>query len=145
MVTSKKFRGSGYAEILLEANLTTTCCLKNILKGKAYAKAIYALKAVSESVQRLLFEKYLEEDATNIQTPMALMKIVQECNRQKLDSVLNDPSSNQLINSYLQYEEKVRNGHLGKTAMFWFSIVDHTCLILMLQYSVKKKQPCPIS
>ena len=46
MLTNKKARGSGYAEILLEAGLAEKGCLKNILSGKAFAKAIFNLKAM---------------------------------------------------------------------------------------------------
>ena len=44
MVTAHKCRGSGYAEILLEANLATSSCLKSILSGKAYAKQFLLLR-----------------------------------------------------------------------------------------------------
>ena len=35
------------------------------------------------------------------------------------------------------YEDLVHNSLLGKIARFWLSLMEHTCLILMLQYSVK--------
>ena len=47
MVTGNKCKGSGYSEILLEAELVTTGCLSTVLKGKAYAKALFCLKTVS--------------------------------------------------------------------------------------------------
>ena len=56
MLTWNKCRGSGYAEILIEAKLASSGCLTSILKGKAYAKAMFALKSVSAALQRLLLE-----------------------------------------------------------------------------------------
>ena len=127
MVTWNKCRGSGYAEILLEAKLSTSGCLSSILKGKAYAKAMFALKTVTEAMRRLLLEKFVAEEGTDIENPAALLKLVQECNRNNLNGAIDDPFTKHLISEYLLYE--VRSGHLGKTAMFWLSIVDHAGLI----------------
>ena len=37
----------------------------------------------------------------------------------------------------MAYDEKVRAGHLGKTATFRLSVIDNIRLVLMLLYSVK--------
>ena len=137
MVTGNKCRGSGYSEILIEAELVTTGCLSSVLKGKAYAKALFCLKTVSEAMQRLLFERFAEEENVEVHNPVALLNLVQTCNRQNLDLVLQDPSTLTILERYASYENQVRNGHLGKTATFWLSVIEHTRLILMLQYSVK--------
>lgn len=46
LITGHKFRGSGYAEILLEAQLVTNGCLQNVLSGKAYGKALFCCEAL---------------------------------------------------------------------------------------------------
>lgn len=137
MVTGNKCRGSGYSEILIEAELVTTGCLASVLKGKAYAKALFCLKTVSEAMQRLLFEQFAEEENVQVSDPMALLNLVQKCNRENLDITLQDPSTLIILERYASYEARVRKGHLGKTATFWLSVIEHTRLILMLQFSVK--------
>ncbi|KAK3700755.1 hypothetical protein QZH41_010937 [Actinostola sp. cb2023] len=137
MVTGNKCRGSGYSEILIEAGLVTSGCLTSVLKGKAYAKALFCLKTVSEAMERFLFERFVEEEEVEVNNPAALLNLVQTCNRETLDLALQDPSTITILEKYVAYQEQVRAGHLGKTATFWLSIIDHTCLILMLQYSVK--------
>ena len=62
VITGKMCLGSGYAEILIEANLVTGGCLPSVLKGKAYAKGLFCVKTVVEAMERLLMEKFLEED-----------------------------------------------------------------------------------
>ena len=42
-----------------------------------------------------------------------------------------------IIQEYLDFQDKVRKGHLGKTAVFWLSVMDHQCLVLMLISAVK--------
>ena len=67
MVTEHKCLGSGYSEILIEAQLVTSGCLGSVLKGKAYAKALFCLKTVTEVMERLLMERFVEEE--NVKVP----------------------------------------------------------------------------
>ena len=137
MVTGHKFRGSGYAEILLEADLVTSGCLKSVLSGKAYAKALFCLKTVCEALEWLLMEKFEQEESVQVNNPVALFNLVKSCSRENLNLVLQDPSTLSIINKYVKFEEKVRTGLLGKTATFWFGFIEHAHLIFMLIYSVK--------
>lgn len=137
MVTGHKCRGSGYSEILTEAQLVTSGCLSSVLKGKAYAKALFCLKTVSEAMERLLMETFFEEENIDCTTLPALRNLFQDCDRKNLDLSLQDLATTTVLENYVAYEEKVRNGHLGKTAQFWISVIDHARLILMLQYAVK--------
>ena len=137
MVIGNKCRGSGYSKILIEAELVTSGCLKSVLKGKAYTKALFCLKTVSEAMERLLVERCVEEENIEVNNPVALINLVQTCSRETLHLALQDPSTLAILQKYVAYEDKVRKGHLGKTARFWLSVIDHTRLILMLQYSVK--------
>ena len=61
MVTDIKARGFEYAEILLEGELAEKGCLKHILSGKAFAKAIFCLKATVEALDRILFDVFVEQ------------------------------------------------------------------------------------
>ena len=137
MLTGHKCKGSGYAEILIEAELVTSGCLEGVLKGKAYAKALFCLKIVREAMERLLLQRFMEEENVEITNPKALFDLVQTCSRENLDLALKDPSTLDILKKYEAYENKVRAGHLGKTATFWLSVIDYTRLILTLQYSVK--------
>ena len=137
MVTGHKCRGSGYAEILIEAELITSGCPASVLSGKAYAKALFCLKTVTEAMERLLIERFIEEENVEVTNPKVLLSLIQTCSRETLNITLQDPPTRTILEKYVAYEEKVRAGHLGKTATFWLSVIDHTRLILMLQYSVK--------
>ena len=136
MITKNKCRGSGYAEVLLEAQLVTTGCLKSVLSGKAYAKALFCLKTVCEALQRLLMEVFIEE--TDIQLcPDVVLEVIRAPSRHNLDLALQDASTLVIIQEYLDYQDKVRQGHLGKTAKFWLSVMDHQRLVFMLLFAVK--------
>ena len=65
----------------------------------------------------MLFEVFIEENDVEIR-PEALLNLIQESTRQKLDAAFQDESTNKLIQLYQEFQGKVRNGHLGKTAKF---------------------------
>lgn len=137
MVTGHKCKGSGYAEIILEAGLVTSGCMNSVLSGKAYAKAQFCLKTFCEAMERLLMETFMEEESIQVGSPVALLNLVQSCTRENLDFALQDDSTVTIISKYIEYEGKVHAGHLGKTARFILSIIDHNRLLQMLLFAVK--------
>ena len=137
MLCDHKMLGTGYAEILIEAGLVTSGCLKGVLSGKAYAKSLLCLKTVSEAMEGLLMKQFQEEEEISVDDPAALINLVRACDRESLDAALKDPSSLKIIRRCRQYEEKVQRGHLGKTAVLWLSFIQHCRLIFMLLISVK--------
>ena len=139
VVTGRKCRGSGYAELLVESGLVTSGCLESVLKGKAYAKALFCLKTVCEAMERLLMLKYIEEEDENfiLNVQPSLSNLFQNICEQNLNHVLQDQNISNMINRYKAYQEKVRDGHLGKTASFWISVIDNCHIIFMMLYAVK--------
>ena len=57
MLTGHECRGAGYFEILTEAGLATSGCLKRVLSGKSYVKALFSLKVVTEALEQLLLNE----------------------------------------------------------------------------------------
>ncbi|EDO34946.1 predicted protein [Nematostella vectensis] len=104
---------------------------------KAYAKALFCIKTVTEAMERLMFEKFIEDEEVDVTNPVILLNLVQECNHENLDHALQDPSTVTILEKYEAFQDKVRNGYLGKTATFWLSVIDQARLNFMLQYAVK--------
>lgn len=75
----------------MEAEFVTTGCLSGVLKGKTYPKALLCLKTVIEAIQRLLFERFAEEEYVEFYSPEALRNLVRICNRKNLDLALLGP------------------------------------------------------
>ena len=115
MVKSHKCSGSGYWEILIESG--------SVLKGKAYSKALFCLKTVSEALERLLLERLNDEERVEIINPSTLLSLVQTCEQEIPALVLQDPSTLTILERYVIFEDKVHAGLLGKTATFWLSVI----------------------
>ena len=73
MLTNHKARGSGYAEILLEAGLAKKGCLKNILPGKALAKTMFNLKVTVAALDRPLIDVFADRQALKYILKLFLM------------------------------------------------------------------------
>ena len=58
--------GSGYLEILLKSGLAEKGCLKNILSGKIFAKAMCNLNATAQALNQLLIDVFVEQTNTEI-------------------------------------------------------------------------------
>ena len=137
-----KMAGSGYSEIIMEANLTTSGCLKGVLNGKAYSKSLWCLKVVSEALERLLLAAYIaqrDESAHSSTNTDAMDALITLCNEDNLAAALQDHTIDEYLVDYMAFQETVRNGELGKTATFWMSFLVHARRVFMLLYAVKRK------
>ena len=140
----KKMLCSGYADILVEANLVTTGCLSGVLNGHKYAKALNCLHVVSEALERLLFDAYLQhapEDSLvksmDLKSLQVLINLISNSSRLELTEAVNDDDMKEVMRHYDSFEERVRDGFLGPTAKFWLSFLHHNRLIFTLIYAVK--------
>jgi len=135
-LTNRKCSGSGYAEILVEAGLVNAGRLDAVLKGKAYAKALFCVKCVTEAMERLLLETFSDRESTNFDLSN-LRIFMDNISRQNLAVLLDDTSYIKLLHKWIRYENEVRSGKLGKTAQFWMQFIDHARLILLMLFSIK--------
>ncbi|KAJ8346640.1 hypothetical protein SKAU_G00280410 [Synaphobranchus kaupii] len=128
--------GAGYADILIEAKLVTSASLKCVLSGKNWALAIWCLRTITEAAERLLVEVFIEEEGIEIDT-LALFNLIEQMNREHLDAALNDEPTKAVIQAYLNFQDKVKKGHFGKTGVLWMSFLDNSHVLLMLLFTVK--------
>ena len=78
------------------------------------------MKAVNEALERLLLKVFCEEENVEID-PTCLLTFIyscNRCNRSNLDAALDDQSTLELIQRYLEFQNRFGNGHLGKTGKF---------------------------
>ncbi|KAJ8333550.1 hypothetical protein SKAU_G00415580 [Synaphobranchus kaupii] len=132
-ITGCKMHGAGYADILIEAKLVTSASLKCVLSGKNWALAIWCLRTITEAAERLLVEIFIEEEGIEINM-LALFNLIEQMNR---DAALNDEPTKDVIQAYLNFQDKVKKGHLGKTGVLWMSFLDNSHVLLMLLFAVK--------
>ena len=139
-----KMCGTGLSDILLESELMSCGSLVGVLTGKSYARAMNCHKVMLESLERLLFEKFLV-----LQGEDAFLEKLSEKSRKNLEALVKDISSEKELNllsdgefmtnteDYINFREAVRQGNYGKTSQLWLTCMDHVWLMLGLIHSVK--------
>ena len=64
----------------------------------------FLLLRLSEAVQRLLIEKFVEEEHVEVSNPVTLVNLVQNCIRDNLNVAIQDPSTQIMMEKYINYE-----------------------------------------
>lgn len=103
-----KMGGSGYAELLSEANLVTSGCLKRVLSGKSYEKAMWCLKVVSECLERKLLNVFIEKNPNMNSYPSALQELIKLTNLEKLHAAEKDASLIDYIQKYTEFQVLIK-------------------------------------
>ena len=120
--------GSGFEDILIEAELISSGSLKGVMNGKHFERSMHCHKIMYESLHRLLLEKFMiDNEGSEWYSPLPeeslqkLDKLLQSNFSEFVKTLVTDTSLNDFMNAYLKYQDEIRNGKHGKTAKLWMS------------------------
>ncbi|KAL5014823.1 hypothetical protein ScPMuIL_000962 [Solemya velum] len=143
-MVGKKMAGSGFSDILLEAGLITSGSIEGVLKGKHYERAMNCHKVMFECLEQLLLDKFMLKqgyeqlkDALPRDTLQKLTDIKEAPSSESVHFAINDEDLCAFLDDFIKFRGDVANGHLGKTAQFWISYLDHVRLVFSLLEAVK--------
>ena len=136
-MTGHKMAGSGYAELLIEAGLVTSGCVGKVLCGKRYSKALWSLKVVNESFERLLLQSFIDMQQETEGNAEALNDLITSMTHDNMVYAIEDKSISEYLDKYIKFQEEVRKSSLGKTVQFWMSFLDDARLVFLIIYAVK--------
>ena len=136
--------GSGFEDILIEAELISSGSLKGVMNGKHFERSMHCHKIMYESLHRLLLEKFMIDNeesewysTLSQEVLQKLDKLLQSNFPEFLKTLLTDTSLNNFMNAYLKFQDEIRDGKHGKTAKLWLSYMDHATLVFALQEAVQ--------
>ena len=133
----KLLRGSGFSEIVIEANICASGSLERVLSGKHYNRALRVHKIVMEALERLLLRMFEEREDKSLDVSL-LESLTNEASDANLQGVLASDQFLEYFERYQAFKEDVRRGDLGKTARFWIQYIDILQQILMLIKATKE-------
>ena len=84
----KKMEGTGFSDIMLESGLMSSGSMYGVVSGKSYSRAMNCHKVMVESLERLLFEQFLQRRAE--ETPFASLP---EVSKKQMECLIESPSS----------------------------------------------------
>ena len=78
-------------------------------------------------------------DGTNKSTiPLEIKELANSPSYSTMFEVESSPDCTRLINEFEEYKQKVRDGHLGKSAQFWLAYCDSVWELLHFQRAIKR-------
>ena len=114
----KKMNESGLADVLLEAGIMSIGSMNGVMSGKTYCRAINCHKAMAESLERLLLDRYLETISLK-GLPGDLLRAIDHINNERSSENLNAAMQNKALANFLEeyclFRQEVHGGSLGKT------------------------------
>ena len=136
---AKKMEGSGFSDILLEADLIGSGSIKGVLSGKHYDRALHCHKVIAEALERLLLLQYFSthDDELPDESRKLLSDVVKGGSPDAIKLAMKDEGLLKYLNNILDYRESCKAGKLGQTAQFWISFMDHVRTLQTLIHAVK--------
>ena len=119
-------KGSGFAEIVIEAGICASGSLENVMSGKHYNRALRVHRYVLEGLQRLLMQRFDEvHQQSEADYDEAILHIL-ACNpsHENLELVLASEKCCEYFDKYLEFLNSIRNGESGNTAQLWVQYMD---------------------
>ena len=116
-IIGKLVTGSGFEDVIFHAGVCSSGSLKGVLAGSHYNRAWVVHTAFSEALERLLFERFLEE--YNVTLPQIFSQLTDDTYINIETTIENEKD---LFFEYLIFKDNVRSGTLGKTSQFWVQL-----------------------
>ena len=124
-VIGKKFGSAGLYDLIVEARLSGLESVNQILNIKEYNYVIRICKVIFEPLQRAkldVFEEWLnKEKKSDILINLLESEVFAELIKKRESTTFNTclESISALLDTYDEFEIKIRNGDFGSMAMFW--------------------------
>ena len=132
-IIGKIITGSGFEDVLYQADLCTSGGIKGILSGKHYNRCWKFHECLAESLHRLLIERELEsltvsKDLENLIKSIGDAKSCQD--------LFENPEFKNYYHEFNSIENQYLNGDKGKTPQFWTLYTSLVQLVQELHYSI---------
>ena len=109
--------GSGFNDILFQANLCTSESLDSVIKGSLYNRCWRIHEPFAEALERLLMEKFV--DNRQLPIPEKIIAYTKFIETKGDEDILEDETVKGFLRDYSQFRERCRTGQFGKTVQFW--------------------------
>ena len=104
------------------------------MSGKHYNRALRVHKLMLEGLERLLFQVFENQENSieglSASTRSAIRDLSKAPNAEMFKNVVSLEDLQQLYQRYCSFKESIRNGSLGKTAVFWINYMAIVWLLL---------------
>ena len=112
-VIGKIVEKSGFDDTAFQAGVCSSGTLNGVLSGSHYNRSWLVHSTFSEVLERLLYDRFLEEYKLNIPD---LIQLAANDPYSDHSDIVTEVKSH--IDEYKEFRQRIRNGEFGKTPMF---------------------------
>ena len=113
--------GSGYNDIIFQANLCSSESLASVINGSHYIRCWRVHEPFAETLERLLMERFIDYKQLAIpETVIAFTEPIQV--KDNDETVVNDQGVQEFHRQYLEFRERCRVGDFRRTTQFWVAL-----------------------
>ena len=113
--------GSGYNDIIFQANLCSSDSLASVINGSHYIRGWRVHEPFAETLERLLMERFIDYKQLAIpETVIAFTESIQV--KDNDETVVNDQGVQEFHRQYLEFRERCRVGDFRRTTQFWVAL-----------------------
>ena len=114
-VIGKLIAGSGFEDIVFQANICSSGCLNGILNGSHYNRCWAIHSLMYEALTRLLIESCFNQETTR-QNNLPSIKVE---DTSTLDDIITQNEFQEFAKEFDKFKSDICNGMHGRTAQFW--------------------------
>ena len=132
-VIGKRFKCSGFEDILIESDVIASGSVKGIIEGKHYNRAVRAHKIVSEALWRLKWEKFgnwLMLNEHPIINDMELLEAIKQIRSQPSEMTLNTLLRMRCFEELFALVKEFNSTLNTPMALYWSSYLEMVDLML---------------
>ena len=132
----KMMIGSGWEELILDADICSSGSLSKVISGKHYNRALRVHVTMLDALERLLLKVFLQHNP-DIAVPVF-------ADTSSFPDILKQfaGSETTFLERYNEFKQKVREGYLGITAQVWMAYIDSVWCLLRFHKSIKENDIC---
>ena len=131
--------GSGFEEVLIEANLCASGSIHKVMAGKHFNRAIRVHQCMLEALEGLMLDEFLQlETKHDLCSHTLLQQLASKPAHKSFLACAACPECSEFINSYCQFKNSIRSGEYGNTATFWIMYCDCVWTLMQYQRAIKE-------
>jgi len=130
--------GSGFEDIIIEADICASGSIEKVMLGKHYNRAMRVHQRVTDALERMLMSEFMVVYTDNIRDSGELKTLGKFPTFDHLEDAQRSEHCLTVMTAYENFKIRVRQGELGKTARFWIMYIDCVWTLLRFQQAYKE-------
>ena len=135
--TGKMMSGSGFEDIVVEAQLCASGSIDQVMSGKHYNRSVHVHQRMLDALEWACFREHVNLEH-GMESAVVVSNLASQLSAENLQKAQQNEDCEIFMKEYEQFKAAVREGKYGTTAQFWLQYCDSVWTLLLFQETVKE-------